>query len=395
MIRRRPLTALALALGMALPAAAAAEPVFSFTGRGWGHGVGMSQYGARGAALAGLGAAEILAHYYRGTELTTIPEGAVRVLLRSRQRQISVTSANPWQAVDETADPPRAVPLRARLTYTVRPDGAGGVVVQGPRGGTVARMPGQMRFQSLQPTSTIALGRARYRGAMRIVPAARTVSAVNVVDIEQYLYGVVPREMPASWGNRTPAALEAQAIAARTYAVATMRQEEDYDLMADTRSQVYGGVGGEDRRSTAAVDATRGQVVTYQGEIVTTYYFSTSGGRTEDVQNVFSGSEPAPYLVGVEDPWDQASPYHARWPEAKVFSASRLGRLLGAGAPVARIDNIVRGASPRVVSARVVTRGGRAVTLSGARIRTALGLRDTWFFVTRRAGAAAASRPSR
>src|SRR6185437_10836745 len=85
-----------------------------------------------------------------------------------------------------------------------------------------------------------------------------------------------------------------------------------FDQYPDTRSQVYKGADGEAPSSNAAVDATAGQVLRYNGEIAVTYFFSTSGGHTEDVQIVFYGAKPEPYLVGVKDPYDNISPKH-RW----------------------------------------------------------------------------------
>ena len=129
---------------------------------------------------------------------------------------------------------------------------------------------------------------------------------MNVVGLEAYLQGVVPREMPSAW---PPEALKAQAVAARSYALATRAGRRAFDLYADVRSQVYGGVAAEEPATTTAVDATAGQVVLYDGKVATTFFFSTSGGRTASAADAWSG-EPVPYLVSVADPYDDASPYH-------------------------------------------------------------------------------------
>ena len=126
--------------------------------------------------------------------------------------------------------------------------------------------------------------------------------------LDDYLQGVVPAESPASWPAE---ALKAQAIAARTYAITTAKSD-GFDHYADTRSQVYKGVGIETAATNAAVAATRGQIVTYDGRPVVTYFFSTSGGRTEDVENTTLGTEPKPWLKSVEDEFDSVSPRH-RW----------------------------------------------------------------------------------
>jgi stage II sporulation protein D len=189
--------------------------------------------------------------------------------------------------------------------------------------------------------------------------------------------------MPAKWGDDAPAALEAQAIAARSYAMATRRSGGSFDMYADERSQVYGGASAEDPRTTRAVQATAGKVVTYQGTIVTTYFFSTSGGKTENVENVFRGS-PEPYLVAVTDnTFDARSPHHV-WRDPMTFTDARLAKLLGTKRPVLSLKVLERGASPRVKRLRVVTRSGGVKVMSGVEVRRALGLRDTWFSPKRR-----------
>ena len=164
-----------------------------------------------------------------------------------------------------------------------------------------------------------------------------------------------------------------------------------FDLFDDDRSQVYGGVSAEDPRSTRAVVATRGTVLTYDGSVITAYFFSTSGGRTENVQNVFRGSGPRPYLVSVPDPFDRLSPYHV-WPDPPTFSAARLGKLLGLDGPVTAVQILRRGASPRVIDARFTTKSGRQSSFSGTSLRSSLGLRDTWFSVTPNPASATARR---
>ena len=115
-----------------------------------------------------------------------------------------------------------------------------------------------------------------------MLDGAGGLSVVNVVSLENYLRGVVAREMPSTW---KPEALEAQAIAARTYAVATRKAAASpFDLYPDERSQVYGGISAEGSAASAAVDATAGQVVLYQGQPIVTYFSSSSGGRTAAVR---------------------------------------------------------------------------------------------------------------
>ncbi len=398
-------TLLAAAAAVALAACAqeasaatatAAGDRFTFTGRGWGHGVGLSQYGARGRALAGWDAARILRHYYRGTRLTVVRKRNVRVLLASGRRTAKVSSATRWRAVGLRPNGRRVTRLRAGTVYVLRVLRDGRLALDRGRS-RAAVFVGPVRLQATGAEGSVAWGARspeagrRYRGGLRAVPAGRAFDLVNVVNLEDYLKGVVPREMPASWGDDAPAALVVQAVAARSYALATLKPTVSYDLFDDQRSQVYGGVSAEDPRTTRAVGATRGTVLTYDGAVITAFFFSTSGGRTEDVQNVFRGSPPQPYLVSVPDPFDRISPLHT-WPDSPTFTGTRLGTLLGLDGPVTDVTTVRRGVSPRVLEARITTRSGARTLLSGATLRSALGLRDTWFSVGKNAPVAAATR---
>jgi stage II sporulation protein D len=187
---------------------------------------------------------------------------------------------------------------------------------------------------------------------------------------------VVAGEMPSSWPLE---ALKAQAVAARTYALATRKTTGLFDQYPDTRSQVYRGVTGESVPSDAAVAETAGRILTYAGIPAVTYYFSTSGGHTENVEYSFVGSLAKPWLVGVPDPYDTQSPYH-RW--TVTTSAARLDQALRAPGSFRRVKVLDRGVSPRVVQARVIGTAGSTV-LTGPQIRARLGLRDTWFTFVR------------
>ncbi len=180
------------------------------------------------------------------------------------------------------------------------------------------------------------------RAGARVRAAALAASKiVNAVALDDYVRGVVAGEMPASWPAQ---ALEAQAVAARTYALTSDVGGAAFDVYDDTRSQVYGGVGAETAATDAAVAATSGQVVTYHGALAATYFFASSGGYTENVENVWAGSTPEPWLRGVPDPYDGAGgdPYH-RW----------LIGLSPAGAK-AKLGALVRGA---LVGIRVTRHG--------------------------------------
>ena len=161
----------------------------------------------------------------------------------------------------------------------------------------------------------------RYRGTIQIAKGSGGLSAVNALGLEDYVAGVISAEVPASWPTET---LRAQAVAARTYAVTTNAggRTDLFTQYADTRSQMYRGVAAETPATSAAVRATAGRVVTYQGAPVTTFFFSTSGGRTENIENSFVGSTPRPWLKSVADPYDTVSPHH-RWKTQRMTLTPR------------------------------------------------------------------------
>jgi stage II sporulation protein D len=360
-----------LAVLAAAPAAAEGAVRHVIRGAGFGHGIGMSQYGAYGFALEGRGYQEILAHYYRGTQPSTAPSRPVRVLLQPSDPYIRVSGA--------TSVGGRR--LSAGGTYVATDAGGEQIAITSSSGRRVARVGNGARFRGPGPLRLLGpalndISSGLYRGAVELRTEGSGITAINVLDIDTYVRGVVAGEMPSSWPLE---ALKAQAVAARTYALATRKTSGLFDQYPDTRSQVYRGVTGESVASDAAVSQTGGQILTYGGVPAVTYYFSTSGGHTENVEFSFVGSLSKPWLVGVPDPYDSRSPYH-RW--TVDTSAASLDRALGAPGSYKGLKVLQRGASPRVVRARVIGTAGSTV-LTGPAIRARLGLRDSWFTFVR------------
>jgi stage II sporulation protein D len=215
-----------------------------------------------------------------------------------------------------------------------------------------------------------ALGSVRRRAIVRVLVGGE----VRRIPIERYVRGVVSAEMPASW---PAAALEAQAVASRTYALTADAGGSRFQVYADSRSQVYGGRAAETPQTNAAVAATAGQVVTYAGRPAITYFFASSGGMTEDVQNGFPGSEPEPWLHGVPDPYDQGPLHSWRMTMSVASAASRLSGLVRGS--FRGIEVLKRGYSPRIVSARVLGSQG-ATEVSGPELAARLGLTGTWAY---------------
>jgi stage II sporulation protein D len=216
-----------------------------------------------------------------------------------------------------------------------------------------------------------------YRGELLLFRSAGALQVVNEVPLERYLRGVVPWEMPHDWAKQ---ALRAQAVAARSYALATSNPGRRYDLVSDTRDQMYGGIEAETPATNLAVGATAGQVLTWNGAVALTYYSSTSGGRTESVADAFH-VPPVPYLRAVADPYDTLSPHHAWGPFR--FAPRVLAKKLGV--PAVEKLRVERNASGRVAKLVVRWPHGSRV-LSGRDVEQLLSLPSTWFVVSPTAG---------
>ncbi len=371
--RRAPrITAAALACLalLALPALASAKGKWVVKGAGYGHGIGMSQYGAYGSAKAGLGYKAILRHYYSGTALGTNPGMTIRVLLRPYQQTVSFTGATAACGAG----------LTESKTYSARRSG-NGVSLRSGSGAQIAAC-GPV-LSATGGDSVVLLGKGSYRGALEVKPSSvpGKLNAINAVEMESYLRGVIAEESPSSWPLD---ALQAQAVAARSYALTTGVGGNGFDAYDDTRSQVYGGVKSETARTDQAVASTAGEVVLYNGKVAETFFMSTSGGYTENNENSFLGGTPAPYLRGVPDPNEAnaGSSYH-RW--TRKFSQRSIEAELG-GLVKGRLKRIVivkRGVSPRIVKAKVIGSGGTRKT-NGPELRALLGLPDTWAKFKRR-----------
>jgi stage II sporulation protein D len=370
--------ALALTAALAVPVTAAEARVsWVIEGRGYGHGVGMSQYGAYGYARVGKGYRWILRHYYRGTSVgalggATDPGGVgagmrragrvVRVLLRVDPNDVVFSGAS------------RACGRRLVPSRSYRADRRGAAVQLRSDSGRLLAGCGR-RLRAAGGGRVLVSGLGPYRGVLEVVPTRSdpgSLNAINAVAVDQYVRGVVPLEVPSTWPYPV---LRAQAVAARSFALSTGVDGNGFDLYADTRSQVYGGIGAETSRTNRAAADTKGEVVKHRSEIAQTFYFSTSGGRTESVENSFYG--PAiPYLKSVVDRFDHHSPLHTwRLRLSGPEISSRLGPYLKG--KLRRIVVVERGDSPRIVWARLV--GTRGTTgIRGDNLQYALGAYDRW-----------------
>lgn len=347
-------------------APAGSGALFLVSGHGYGHGVGMGQWGAQGYAQQGYSYDEILAAYYPGTTPGETTATSIRVLLADGKKTLTVSSGKAITVEDADG-----------IDYTL----AAGSTLLTPAlklavdGGSPQKLTPPL---TLTPAhgSFLKLGR-RYRGQLVVDVLDGKLRAINVLPLEQYLYGVVPAEMPSAWLS---AALEAQAVAARSYALASRKAAAPFDVYADGRSQAYLGVSAETPAARAAVDETAAQVLLYDGAVADTLFSSSTGGRTQSAVDAF-GAPGRPYLVSVPDPYDTISPYHD-WGPVPV-TGKALGSALGVVGRV--VDATVsRNASKRVKTLRLTSlqRGTlHTSSVRGAAVASAFGLRSTWFGV--------------
>jgi SpoIID/LytB domain protein len=409
MVRRVRLLATATVLVAALVGGSVAHAAddFRFHGSGYGHGIGMSQWGAYGLAQKGWSYRRILTHFYSRTRVvgsSTLPK-KIRVGLTSGRSTIHLTARNG--------------PVRLWLD---RPGVTPVATIPAGRTWTVSAAP-KLRQYSIRDQAGALVGGTRWGGPARplfatyagagarvFVPEAdevwhqgfvyaygflefdlrgcanRCVERLTIeLPFERYLRGM--GEMPSSWPG---AALRAQAIAARTFATHKIRS---YGLRSDcdchvsdgASDQVYVGwskeVGIDGDRWVAAVNATAGEIVTYNGSVIQAFYAASDGGYSEDVEDVWHGGNPAyaiPYLRGVCDPgeYTAANPW-TDWTRSFTASglSSRLAPYTGGIGTIARFTNVRRGVSGRIVSAIARGTGGSA-SVAGSELRAALGLPD-------------------
>lgn len=363
----------------------------TFHGRGYGHGVGLSQYGARGRAMAGQTAEEILAHYYQGATAGSIAlDTPIRVRVLAG---FAASAANPLvlygRRGDWTIDGVDAVfPQDARVT--VVPTTSDGtttwrVRVSGPDGRVLHEAKtGSFRLRGATASSTIQVwsrpsSKDEYRGVVRVrvTSTSATANVVNELPLETYLRGVVPAEMPSTWPAE---ALAAQSIAARSYAARRLRPGKSYyDVPDDGRSQVYLGREGERAATDAAIAATAGVVLHSGSSIANTLFHSAGGGATEHNENVYvaaTGAKvaaPVSYLRGSPDrapdgtPFDASSPY-ATWTTA-TYTRAQLSAIFAADprtnvGTLAALDLRSRGVSGRLIKVVLIGSLG-AKTVSG------------------------------
>ena len=377
----------------ALPSAPAqaAPATFTIKGSGFGHGIGMSQYGARAQAVAGRTAAQILAFYYHGTKVVNKTTANIKVQIAPSASSVTFLGAGGKVTAGGTTK-------AAAVDEVVKLAASGGqVILTGSVFGKLTLPAGQVATFAWSSGGYIMVGGANAkkgygRGKLEISNIGGKVNAsINLPLARDYVYGLA--EVPSSW---EPAALQAQAIAARSYAYPQgLKADCNCNVYSTTTSQVYNGrdkeleAGGWGAKWVAAVNATAGSATSGKlltdasGKVLTAYYYASSAGRTENNEDVWTGGTPQPYLRSVADPWSldkrSGNPYTA-WTE--TISQSTMAKAFGLP-DVAKIQptgGTTSGGAPRFIKA--TASNGTAKQLAATDFRFKLGLKSTWITLT-------------
>ncbi len=387
------------------PPAQAAPITYRFDGGGYGHGIGMSQWGSKGMSEIGYSAAQILMHYYQGTSVVPVAlRPSIRVGLLQGVGQMTIRSAGAisgdghleiqWSTGTRNVLPGEVWQIKAEGDqWRLYKNGA---VETDTFGGAL-----RVAFAPLNSLLKIDETGNRYRrGFLDLVHRSGSATFDAVIELssyEDYLYGL--GEVPSSWPIT---ALQAQAIAARTYALekairlGDRRSGCNCTVYSSTADQAYVGyekeAGSMGARWVSAVDGTGGQAVTLDGAPVQAYYHSSSGGHTENNEFVWGGSAIS-YLRGVPDTADAATG-NSNFKWSITYSAEQLSTILNSS-PATSVGSVIElaivppvGVSGRVGSVinsdqggvRIVGTGGTK-RVSGSTLRTVLGFKSSLFSV--------------
>lgn len=318
-----------LALSMAttvIPSHNTAEAAsnVTFKGKGFGHGIGMSQYGAKGMAEKKYKYDQILKFYYTGVSLTKkdTSKQNVRVALGFSRSTADISATGRYVVRDART---KKVLLTANGNSTTRVTNSGGYT-------KFYHLASKRTYKTknpvwIEPASTGSFVRYkgnRYDGKIYLTASKNRVNLINYVKMEDYVAGVTPYEMYPSWPAE---ALKAQSVAARTYAISHLNPKRSWDVDDTIMYQVYKGKSPHEGLMKALVKQTNGMIITYKGAPIDALFYSSSGGQTVNSEDVW-GSK-IPYLRGKKDPYDN-SPFNKK-PWSYSVSKSSLGAMYGVG----------------------------------------------------------------
>lgn len=287
----------------------------------------------------------------------------MRVAIVENASKVTLGSSVEARLLDSQGNPVAQVTPLTPLAAT-----AGG---QGIQIGSVSS--NRLYLQPASPDGLVFIEKNWYRGLVELAPEKGRIVVVNQVGLDDYVSSVVGSEM----GHRFPAeALKSQAVAARTYAIfhRNQRLKATFDLGDEQTWQVYKGIAAESSATQAAARETAGQVVTYGGKVINAVFHSSSGGHTEDVENVWS--EPLPYLRGVPD-YDVKSPV-ASW--TLSFPASKMQGMASGIGELVNVEVVQRTRNGRAALVRLTgTQGSKDI--KGSDFRSQMGLKSTLFTI--------------
>ena len=391
------------------------QPGVTFYGKGFGHGVGMSQYGAEGWATGASGpplsGEQIVAKYYPGTQLTVVDastnaRGPMRVLLSSPSSSGSAscgaTYMNTWlvnarspggfSVLNEAAGNAVIGTASPNVTYQIAASGGGVAVYDQSTSTPTLRYsgPGPVTLSPADPNAPITVQEKNefFRGRLQFKnDGGGNLRVVNYVNYDDYVRGVIPKEMPLGWHLE---AYKAQALAARSYGFTSYTPTRDYDVRDDQADQCYGGATVETTAGNQAVVATAGKVITYNGAAIRAYFSSSSGGYTVAVgcwNHGITCGVSDPWLVAVPDPADllvqvPTPNKHASW--TVTFSSDTIrGAILSyRGIDIGTllstdVSNQAPGNVGHVVSVKFAGTNASVEVPADVFLRTYLGLKST------------------
>jgi stage II sporulation protein D len=356
----------------------------------------------------------------RGRELAAaavVPQGAtiVRVAIALGQTGTTLTVQEGSYSLGDPDRGTEAGTAAAGQSLSISPAGSGLAVSQD---GAVVDITGSRFLATPQGEgrTLINCGSRTYRGSFLVENKGGVLNVINVLDVDLYLLGVLPLEMGMS---STPAeALKAQAVVSRTYALRKKSATNSYDLVSGSIDQMYGGYGSEKAYTTAAVEATRGQAIFYDGQLIAAFFSANTGGYTEDAENVWN--EALPYAKATPSPYDayaletaqdstgypgytyqwqvrytiaELESRIAKWNQDNPSSPINIGGLRQLGGYALAYDPSTRAITNRQNASGRITRldligGANTYSLYRESVRTFLGLRSTLFTITPEGGTA-------
>ncbi len=382
-----------LLAAVALPASATSArgsdptpaPSITLLGRGHGHGVGLSQDGALALGRAGASLTQVLGTFYPGTSLAPVGHADVRVAVASAKQHDAVRVLLAAGGVVRSGSSGVQVPPGGSVDLRHEADGYQVALVGAPAKAarSHSRSGSPYSITSAAPVQVVATGRV-YRGTLQLVAVGPDLRVVDTVDVESYLLGLGEVRDP-SWPL---ASLQAQVVAARTYALhARTAGNPVFDVWDDDRSQVYLGVGGEYDALARAVRTTRGEVLAFGGALINAFYSSSGGGVSATPEEGFG---PGAAMSGAS--YLRAAPYPTADPQPwqVTLALTELGRMLRYPGAVTGLAVSSRGPSGRALTVLVSGSAGDRV-LTGVDVQRRLGLRSTLFTVAGDAAGATGS----